>query len=218
MCCANLINIYDVAVVKNCPIQVLDNENDVLKKVTNKWKYIVCYYYTCSGKTCFLHTKLMQLNYLLERIWKALSLTQQHNYYGILLWHLQMVVTSSIWQLTRFSKNVMCRSSCAYWVASVTEQVLFAGAIYIGIALLVAGWNELLIAAFSHRSIASEDGILLATGLHVRRDAAHEAGVGTIFDRVLVELVARMREMKMDKSELGCLRAIILFNPGQRWL
>lgn len=78
----------------------------------------------------------------------------------------------------------------------------------------ITGWNELLIAAFSHRSMASEDGILLATGLHVRRDAAHEAGVGTIFDRVLTELVAKMREMDMDKSELGCLRAIVLFNPG----
>ena len=81
--------------------------------------------------------------------------------------------------------------------------------------LHILGWNELLIAAFSHRSIGSEDGILLATGLHVRRAAAHEAGVGTIFDRVLEELVAKMRDMKMDKSELGCLRAIILFNPGR---
>ena len=59
------------------------------------------------------------------------------------------------------------------------------------------------------------DGILLATGLHVHRNSAHEAGVGTIFDRVLTELVAKMREMNMDKTELGSLRAIVLFNPGQ---
>lgn len=39
-------------------------------------------------------------------------------------------------------------------------------------------------------------------------------GVGGIFDRVLTELVAKMREMNMDKTELGCLRSIILFNPG----
>lgn len=81
--------------------------------------------------------------------------------------------------------------------------------------IVFAGWNELLIAAFSHRSIAVNDGILLATGLHVHRNSAHSAGVGTIFDRVLTELVAKMREMKMDKSELGCLRAIVLFNPGK---
>lgn len=60
-----------------------------------------------------------------------------------------------------------------------------------------------------------KDGILLATGLHVHRSSAHQAGVGTIFDRVLTELVAKMREMKMDKTELGCLRAIVLFNPGK---
>lgn len=79
----------------------------------------------------------------------------------------------------------------------------------------VSGWNELLIGGFSHRSIAVKDGILLATGLHVHRSSAHQAGVGTIFDRVLTELVAKMREMKMDKTELGCLRAIVLFNPGK---
>uniref|UniRef100_A0A671L3F4 Retinoic acid receptor RXR n=1 Tax=Sinocyclocheilus anshuiensis TaxID=1608454 RepID=A0A671L3F4_9TELE len=97
------------------------------------------------------------------------------------------------------------------------------------VILLRAGWNELLIASFSHRSITVKDGILLATGLHVHRNSAHSAGVGAIFDResahnaevgaifdrVLTELVSKMRDMQMDKSELGCLRAIILFNPGQ---
>lgn len=48
---------------------------------------------------------------------------------------------------------------------------------------LSTGWNELLIASFSHRSISVKDGILLATGLHVHRNSAHSAGVGAIFDR-----------------------------------
>ncbi|XP_059490527.1 retinoic acid receptor RXR-like [Neocloeon triangulifer] len=86
------------------------------------------------------------------------------------------------------------------------------------VVLLRAGWNELLIAAFSHRSIDVKDGIVLATGLTVHRDSAHQAGVGAIFDRVLTELVSKMREMRMDKAELGCLRAIILFNPDIRGL
>ena len=87
--------------------------------------------------------------------------------------------------------------------------------VYMFTRYLFLGWNELLIAGFSHRSTAVKDGILLATGLHVHRSSAHQAGVGTIFDRVLTELVAKMREMKMDKTELGSLRAIVLFNPGQ---
>lgn len=33
-------------------------------------------------------------------------------------------------------------------------------------------------------------------------------------NRVLTELVSKMKDMQMDKSELGCLRAIVLFNPG----
>ncbi|NXJ08015.1 RXRG protein, partial [Odontophorus gujanensis] len=83
------------------------------------------------------------------------------------------------------------------------------------VILLRAGWNELLIASFSHRSVSVQDGILLATGLHVHRSSAHSAGVGSIFDRVLTELVSKMKDMQMDKSELGCLRAIVLFNPGK---
>nr|BAM66778.1 retinoid X receptor [Polyandrocarpa misakiensis] len=81
------------------------------------------------------------------------------------------------------------------------------------VILLRAGWNELLIASFSHRSIDVKDSILLASGLHVHRHSAHQAGVGPIFDRVLTELVSKMRDMMMDKTELGCLRAIVLFNP-----
>ncbi|XP_051989750.1 retinoic acid receptor RXR-gamma-A isoform X1 [Xyrauchen texanus] len=86
------------------------------------------------------------------------------------------------------------------------------------VILLRAGWNELLIASFSHRSVTVKDGILLATGLHVHRSSAHSAGVGSIFDRVLTELVSKMKDMQMDKTELGCLRAVVLFNPDAKGL
>lgn len=86
------------------------------------------------------------------------------------------------------------------------------------VVLLKAGWNELLIAGFSHRSIDVKDGIVLATGLIVNRNSAHQAGVVAIFDRVLTELVAKMKEMRMDKTELGCLRAIVLYNPEAKGL
>lgn len=49
------------------------------------------------------------------------------------------------------------------------------------IASYPSGWNELLIASFSHRSINSKDGVLLASEL--QRDSANSAGVGAIFDR-----------------------------------
>ncbi|CAD5124737.1 DgyrCDS13006 [Dimorphilus gyrociliatus] len=86
------------------------------------------------------------------------------------------------------------------------------------VALLKSSWNELLIINFCHRSVAVEEGLLLSTGLHIHRSSAHQAGVGVVFDRVLTELVAKMRHMKMDKTELGCLRTIILFNPDAKGL
>ncbi|KAG5875684.1 hypothetical protein JTB14_023963 [Gonioctena quinquepunctata] len=90
----------------------------------------------------------------------------------------------------------------------VSDQVL----------LLRAGWNELLIASFSHRSIQAQEGIVLATGLTINKSTAQAVGVGNIYDRVLSELVNKMKEMRMDKTELGCLRAIILYNPDIRGL
>ena len=42
--------------------------------------------------------------------------------------------------------------------------------------------------------------------------------VTKLFDRVLIELVSKMQEMNMDKTELGCLRAIVLFNPDVKGL
>ncbi|TRY76156.1 hypothetical protein TCAL_03513 [Tigriopus californicus] len=86
------------------------------------------------------------------------------------------------------------------------------------IKLIRAGWNELLIAGCAFRSMNEENGILWADSQFIKRENAHLAGVGDIFDRVLVELVQKMREMKMDKAELGCLRAIILFNPDAKGL
>ena len=67
------------------------------------------------------------------------------------------------------------------------------------VALLRGGWNELMIAGFSHRSIGiqngecgegienviddCDEGIQLASGVVVTRENAHTSGVGAIFDR-----------------------------------
>jgi hypothetical protein len=65
------------------------------------------------------------------------------------------------------------------------------------VSLIRSGWNELLIAGFAFRSTHLEEGILWADGQVITRENAHVAGVGEIFDRVLVELVGKMKEMKM---------------------
>ncbi len=83
-------------------------------------------------------------------------------------------------------------------------------------SLVKAGWNELLIAQFAHRSIEAHSNVLvLSNGLYINDQGAASTGIGEIFSRVLTELVSKMREMAMDKTELGCLRAVVLFNPGK---
>lgn len=81
-----------------------------------------------------------------------------------------------------------CSNAVWTFVLGISESVSgFISHTFFSVPLLISfsGWNELLIASFSHRSIAVKDGILLATGLHVHRNSAHSAGVGAIFDRLL---------------------------------
>ena len=80
------------------------------------------------------------------------------------------------------------------------------------VALLRNGWNELMIAGVSFRSIGVDDGLVLANGVVVKRETAHEAGMGSVYDRILIELVRKMTDLSMDKTELGFLRCIVLYN------
>lgn len=87
------------------------------------------------------------------------------------------------------------------------------------LTLIKSGWNELLIAGFSFNSTSlPEDGIRLSEGVVITREDAHMNGVGEIFERVVIELIGKMKEVDMDLAELGCLRAIVLFNPDARYL
>ncbi|XKL67173.1 hypothetical protein PGB90_010593 [Kerria lacca] len=124
-----------------------------------------------------------------------------------------------LFQLVEWAKHIPHFTSLP-----IKDQVLLlrAGLMYFDHLMMdgfiILGWNELLIAAFSHRSIDVENGLVLANNYTVYRNTATQTGIESIFDRVLTELVAKMKEMKMDKTELGCLRTIILFNPGVKGL
>jgi hypothetical protein len=85
--------------------------------------------------------------------------------------------------------------------------------------LLKTGWNELLIASFAHRSTAYNECLMLSPSLRLSRGlAAEQVGISAIYDRILTDLVAKMRAMGVDRIELGCLRVIILFNPDAKGL
>ena len=69
------------------------------------------------------------------------------------------------------------------------------------ILLIKSGWNELMVLGSAYRSVAiTEEGILMGQGKIITMEDAHRAGLGDVFDRVLVELVGRMEEMKMVRS------------------
>jgi len=81
------------------------------------------------------------------------------------------------------------------------------------------GWNELLISSFAHRSVALNNCLALTTSLRLGQgQAADHFGLSQIYDRILTDLVLKMRTMCVDRFELGCLRVIVLFNPGQSCL
>lgn len=46
------------------------------------------------------------------------------------------------------------------------------------------------------------------------RNMAVQAGVVQIFDRVMSELSLKIKRLDIDQTELACLKAIIVFNPG----
>lgn len=112
-------------------------------------------------------------------------------------------ITRQLYQLILWAKNLPHFNGL-----SLGDQVI----------LLKAGWNELLIASLAHRSMCTKDSIQLASGLVVSRHSAAQVGVGCIFDRVLSELVSKMKQLSVDKTELGCLRCIVLFNPEAKGL
>lgn len=106
------------------------------------------------------------------------------------------------------------------------------------VILLKAAWNELLIANVAWCSIVSLDDALSGIGhdsaferrspvlqpqqlflnqsFSYHRNSAIKAGVHTIFDRILSELSVKMKCLKLDRRELSCLKAIILYNPDIR--
>ena len=55
-----------------------------------------------------------------------------------------------------------------------------------------------MILGAAYRSLSlKEEGILVGQGKVITMEDAHRAGLGEIFDRVVVELVGKMDEMKM---------------------
>lgn len=64
------------------------------------------------------------------------------------------------------------------------------------------------------RRITTPQLMCLGTNFTLHRNSAQQAGVAPIFDRILSELSLKMKRLDLDQTELCCLKAIIIFNPG----
>jgi retinoid X receptor gamma len=84
--------------------------------------------------------------------------------------------------------------------------------------LVQSAWNEITIADIAHRSLDYDDMLLVNKHETLTRQQAIQTSVEIIFERVVTELVQKMKEMKLDKTELGCLKAIVLYNPDVKQL
>lgn len=83
--------------------------------------------------------------------------------------------------------------------------------------LLKTYWNELILIDIAYRSMPLIDrqivGLNIWSDIVVTEYLAAEAGITCIFDRLLREVVTKMKEMQIDQRELILLKTIILFNP-----
>lgn len=85
------------------------------------------------------------------------------------------------------------------------------------IMLLKHSWNELHIIALAYRSLGVEEGIVLSTGLTINKSTSHAIGIMNIYEWVQ-DFIKKFREIRVDVTELACLRAVILLNPELRGL
>ncbi|XP_061504197.1 protein ultraspiracle homolog isoform X2 [Anopheles gambiae] len=136
--------------------------------------------------------------------------------------HLCQMVNKQIYQLIEFARRLPNFSNLPR-----EDQV----------TLLRSGWNEMLIASVAWRSMeyieterppdGRNDGrvtirqpqlMCLGPNFTLHRNSAQQAGVDSLFDRILCELAIKMKRLDVNRAELGILKAIILFNSDIRGL
>lgn len=88
--------------------------------------------------------------------------------------------------------------------------------------LLKTYWNELILIDIAFRSMALIDrqpvGLCIWADVMISESEAIEAGISNMFNRIIQEIVSKLREMRVDQRELLLLKTIILFNPEAQGL
>ncbi|KAL4219633.1 nuclear receptor subfamily 5 [Mactra antiquata] len=80
--------------------------------------------------------------------------------------------------------------------------------------LLQSCWSEILILDLAQRLLRQiwSGELILANGQKLNLDCLEELGIGDMKDRIL-DIVRKMKELKIDDNEYTCLKFLILLNP-----
>jgi len=83
------------------------------------------------------------------------------------------------------------------------------------VALLRGHAGEHLLLGLSRRSITIKDILLLGNDFIIPRHSP-DPEISRVGNRILDEIVAVMRDVRMDDSEFACLKAIVFFDPSNQ--
>lgn len=114
------------------------------------------------------------------------------------------------WQTSRLID--WARMIPSFDLLSLHDQAILIHSGRSKIIVLVLGWRELILADVAFRS--SRDTLMLWPERPMSSTEAARCGCSFLFSRILTELAAKMREIVMDRMELGALRLIVLFDPS----
>ncbi|XP_065647857.1 retinoic acid receptor RXR-alpha-B [Hydra vulgaris] len=111
--------------------------------------------------------------------------------------HLCQSIDKQLVSLAEWARRLPCFEDL-----NITDQI----------KVLQSNWSELLIGALCFRSLTS-NGLMLETGLYVSRGSIQDNSIETTLTRTFDKVLDRMKDLQIDMTEWGCLRAVILFNP-----
>lgn len=89
------------------------------------------------------------------------------------------------------------------------------------VQLLKSYWNELILIDIAHKSIPylqdrDDDlisGLCIWDEIVVTKETAHYVGIKCVFERLVREIVVKMKALQVNEIELMLLKTIILYNP-----
>jgi nuclear receptor subfamily 2 group E protein 3 len=83
------------------------------------------------------------------------------------------------------------------------------------VILLEEAWSELFLLCAIQWSMPMESSPLLSTSEHAQNAPNGKATVTLTDIRILQEVFSRFRAAQVDPAEFACLKAIVLFKPGE---